>query len=70
MNGEDTLQAEVTLSGVLVHGYPEEEEDLFFELAMGEEARSTLRRIARKRMIKSWASAEAGLIKNLNAAIQ
>ena len=62
-NFEDNLNAETVLSKELIDMHEEEEEDLFFEVALDESTRKTLSHTARKRILNAWASREETLIR-------
>ena len=51
------------LSSDLLKGYTTEEEDLFFEVAIGDEAVQALKMIARRRMLARWGYQEIQLCK-------
>ena len=62
-NFEDNLNAETALSKELIDMHEEEEEDLFFEVALDESTRKTLSHTARKRILNGWATQEETLIR-------
>ena len=51
------------LSGDLLVGHKDEEEDLFFEVAIGDEACQALKHIARRRFLTKWSDRELQLCK-------
>ena len=62
---ENNLNAETVLSSELIAMHEEEEEELFFEVALDEGTRKTLSHAARKRVLNAWAPREEAIIRSL-----
>ena len=59
----DDINLVQPLSADLLLGYKEEEEDLFFEVAIGDDAIQALKKVARRRLLTQWSDRELQVCK-------
>ena len=62
---EDDINVTQPLSQDLLSGHKEDEEDLFFEIAIGDKACQSLKHIARKRFLSKWSEREIQTCKEI-----
>ena len=61
----DDINLVLPLSADLLSGHTAEEEDLFFEVAIGDEAVQALKMVARRRLLARWSQAEICVCRRL-----
>ena len=59
------INVTLPLSSDLHLGHKEDEEDLFYEVAIGDDACQALKHIARRRFLTKWSDKELQLCKNI-----